>query len=551
MPIYDLYSAQAAKGEDRFQLYGCLDTTGTLEIFNKLISRLTPAQLRSYQWKLAQQGPALAMSMRGVRVDTRRRERAEHEMRVEVAKLERQLARDPLVVANWHETALNTGACPKNKPRKGGKPGLHKWPRPKKGEAPIPDSAKVCELCGTSRLRPAPFDPNSPVQTAKLFYHYLKVPVQTGKTGGPTTDDEALSKIKELGIQTVQDARGKWRKAALPGLAELCDMLQSHRDAQKQLGFLSSRLTRDGRFASSFNVSAPWTGRWSSSKNPYGEGGNLQNIGERHRHIFLADPGNLLFYADLKTAESLHVAYLSGDENYITAHEGDVHTWVTRELWPDLPWTGDIKKDKKIAASTNPEWDKAPGHDLRFQSKRIQHGSNYGLSPIGISLIARIPRKAAEEAQDRYFKSFPMIKEYQNYIKGRVEQQLTLYNAFGSPVNLMGRPWDGHTYKQGLAFPAQSGIGDALNLGLWRLWHSHDPHLLLCLAQIHDAVMGQFPEARLEEAKAAIVAALTVPTPVTDFRGRTRTCTIKAELAIGRNWGKRNPETNPDGIEEV
>jgi DNA polymerase-1 len=224
-------------------------------------------------------------------------------------------------------------------------------------------------------------------------------------------------------------------------------------------------------------------------------------------------------------------------------------------LWPNLPWTGDIKADKAIAAGNYPEWDPVPGHDYRFQSKRIQHGSNYGLSPYGISMIAHIPVKAAREAQDRYFETFPEIRDWQNWTKERVLAGLPLVNPVGRTVRLFGRPDDGHTYKQGLAFPPQSGVGDVLNLGLWRLWRHCDaaePQLIQLLAQVHDAVLGQFREDETSQALAlaALKHHMRVDTPVTDYRGTTRSCVIAVETAVGMNWGKAGPG-NVLGIVEV
>ena len=275
-----------------------------------------------------------------------------------------------------------------------------------------------------------------------------------------------------------------------------------------------------------------------------------KHINKRNRDIFISDPGKEMFYADLKTAESLLVAYTAGDEAYIEAHKGDVHTWVTRELWPHLPWNGDIKKDKKIAASHNPPWDTAPGHDYRFQSKRVQHGSNYGLSPQGLAMIARIPRKAAQEAQERYFSSFPQIKEWHHFIGGRVQNQLPLFNALRRMVRLFGRPNDPHTFKQGLAFGPQSGVGDILNCALYRVWDECDPHLIQCLAQVHDAVLGQWPKQKRDEAIEALKRLMAIPVTVEDIRGVKRVCTIQVEVAAGGNWKKKG-EDNPNGLVEV
>jgi len=256
-----------------------------------------------------------------------------------------------------------------------------------------------------------------------------------------------------------------------------------------------------------------------------------------------------MFYADLKTAESMVVAYLSGDEAYMEAHKQDVHTYVCRLVWPDLPWTGDIKRDKKIAQSMRPEWDDVEGHDYRFQAKAIQHGSNFGMSPTAIAIQKHVPLKQAQIAQESYFRAFPHIRAWQNAQREKVEAQVPIRNPFGREVQLLGRPLDPHTHKQALAFPPQSCVGDVLNIGLWRLWRHEDPHFIQLLAQVHDAVLGQYPDWMADEARAEILKHMSVPFDVTDYRGVTRTCEIPVELATGQNWGKAS-DSNPQGMRE-
>lgn len=558
MPIIDLHQARTLSGEDSFQAYACLDTTGTLEIFNILFPRLTAEQQKMYEWSLAQQSPALTMGLRGIRVDLPALDRAKKQVALDLAGAVKNVQNDPLVKQFWDGTKKETGRCSANTKKKVTKkaarelglpegvtevevaPKNHKWP---KG---VPEAEQKCELCGTPRLTPAPFEPSSGPQTLRLLYTLLRADKRFNRDGGLTADDEALERIGETQMSVGPDGR----KKKLPGLKRLTDALREHRDLAKQAGFLNARLSDAGRYHANYNVAAPWTARWSSSKDPFGVGGNLQNVAERNRSIFIPDPGYEIFYADLKTAESLIVAYTAGDEAYIEAHKGDVHTWVTRELWPGLPWTGDIKKDKKIASSHNPPWDPLPGHDYRFQSKRVQHGSNYGLSPAGLAMIARIPRKAAAEAQERYFTSFPRIKAWHNLVQSRVSAQLPLYNALRRSIRLFGRPWDPHTFKQGLAFGPQSSVGDILNCALWRVWNECDPHLIQCLAQVHDAVLGQWPVKKREEAIEALKRLMAIPVAVEDIDGVRRACTIQVEVAAGANWGKAGPD-NPKGLVEI
>lgn len=557
MRTVSLAEAQTLKGDEAFAAYACLDTTGTREIFDVLYPRMNDNQARTYRWNMAQLSPSIAMTLRGCRIDQNARLESQITLRRDLATAEKRVAALPLVMERWDGVALETGRCPKNpRLRKDGSQGLHKWPRPSVAYPKLSDAEKRCELCSAPRLKPKPFAASSNQQVSHLLYDLLEVPRRFGKTGNVTTDDEALSAIKENPVAWYTQGTGRRVRRELPGLSDLCDAILTLRDVDKQLQFMNAKLSPRGRFHASFNVAAAWTGRWSSSKSPFRLGSNFQNIGEQHRHVFIPDPGRKIGYADLKTAESLKVAYLAGDEAYIEAHNGDVHTWVCRELWPELPWTGDIKQDKKIASNTYPEWDNVPGHDYRFQSKRVQHGSNFGLSPYGIARIARIPVEAALIAQGRYFRSFPMIKEYQQYVAARVKAQLPLTNALSREVRLFGRPWDDHTRKQGLAFAPQGGVGDILNTGLWRVWQELDPGLVELLAQVHDAILFQTPIRHWEEAVRRVRSLMTVPVTVTDFTGVARTCTIPVEIAIGDNWGKRNTNPakgrlNPNGIEEV
>jgi hypothetical protein len=76
------------------------------------------------------------------------------------------------------------------------------------------------------------------------------------------------------------------------------------------------------------------------------------------------------------------------------------------------------------------------------------------------------------------------------------------------------------------------------------------------LAQVHDAILGQYRIGRRAEALKAIKESMLLPIPITDFQGVTRTCTIDVEVAVGACWGKKNLDPSkgpivPDGLVEV
>lgn len=500
--------------------YNALDCVGTRQIADVLLPRLDDLTGRTYAFERAFQNPAVTMMRRGVKVDVVKRAEETNALTIAMAAQIRTVNKDPLIKGVWDKMEKVTGLCRKN-PKKGGH---HKWPR---GEADTIE--RKCEHCGTPRLKVRPFNPNSSDDTSRLFYTIYKVPFFRNKTGEISTDDDVLDRIARR----------------YPKYALLIHGIRDVRDKKKQLGFLKFKLGPDNRFYVSVNVGAAWTGRLSSSKNPFGYGGNGQNISEQHRRIFLADAGCTMFYSDLEQAESNAVAHLAQDPDYIEAHKsGDVHTFVTRMLWPFLLWTGDLKKDKAIAKQL-PPWDPVPGHDWRFQAKRCQHGCNYGLTPNGISMIAHIPLVEARKMYHAYHEQFPFIREWQNGIRKMVEEQTPLVNPLGRKIRLFGRPWDEHTYKQGLSFIPQSTVADIINIAIWRLWKAHDPHLVQLQLQVHDAILGQFRTGDRDAALPAIKTAMTIPVPING-----RVMTIGVEHAIGRNWGKKT-ETNPLGLEAV
>lgn len=507
--------------------YNALDTTGTREIFDVLHPRLNDAQRRTYAFERALQGPSLSMSLRGIRVDKFQRGAMVAELKRELRSDTVSIAKLPLVAEHWHETELETGWCKAN-PEK-----HHKWPRAKKGEPKLDPTNMVCDRCKTARTHPSSFNANSHDQVSKLLYEIHQVPVELNKKKEPTTDDDALIRIS--------------RKH--PHVRPLVDAIRGVRDKKKQLGSLSAPLTTAGRYDSIFNVGAAWTGRFSSSASPYGTGGNKQNVAPRHRRVFIADPNQELFYPDYMQGESNVVAHVSGDEKYIAAHrEGDVHTLVARLVWPELPWTGDVKKDKKIA-SQNPEWDTAEGHTFRFHSKGVQHGSNFGLTPFGISIQKQIPLEQAKKAYENYMTEFDGIPAWQASVEQTVREQGWLTNPLGRSVMLFGRPWDKHTIRQGLSFVPQSTLADIENIALWHIWYYLEEENIYLMAQVHDAMLGQTPQGRLDLVR-KVLQKMKIDVPVTDIHGITRTMTIGVEGATGINWGKKSAK-NPRGIDEA
>lgn len=502
---------QYLTGARQHWAYNALDTCVTREVFDVLEPRLTDTTRLTYEFEMACQAPAMAMMRRGVRVDAAGLLRALEELDKD-ERTSHARCNELIPPGAWEHKRKVTGLCTDG--------GRHKWP---KGE---PDETRCCEKCHTPRMAVSGFNPLSHPQGRELLYRQLGIPEHYNKKNIVSVDDDVLERLAEK----------------YPQYAPLINEIRNSRGIRKTIGVLKSDVSTDGRMRSSFNVGAPDTGRWSSSSNPYGEGTNLQNITEKLRYIFVADPGMELVYADLKTGESFCVAYLSEDEQYIKAHlEGDPHTYVARLVWPELPWTGDLKKDRKIAESMNPKWDDLPGHNFRYQAKRIQHGSNYGMTPYGIAMLAHIKVKDAEEAQERYFTAFPGIPAWQK----RKIAELERYHSFTSPLGrfrqFFGRHWDKHVQRQFIAAEPQGMVADILDVALCRIWReldtglllpprTSDPNRLWLLAQVHDAILAEVragDDATVER----MLELMRVPVPVYG-----RIMVIGADCKRGPHW---------------
>ena len=373
------------------------------------------------------------------------------------------------------------------------------------------------------------FSPTSNKDLSALFYDHIGIPPIMSYTKGEqkrTIGAPALKKILD----------------EYPALNDIVETILSVKSLQKMRGTLKMRL-RDGRFHASFNQTAE-TGRWTSSKGVYGDASNAQNIAPEIRIIFTADPGYKLAYIDLQSAESVCVAYISGDEAYIYATtQSDVHTIVATMCYPQYQWSGDTQQDRAFAEATYI----TERFNLRDLSKRGGHGSNYFGTPFAMAQALKIPMDVAEEFQHVYFTAFPGIPGYHHSVArlfaDTPEDTLpSVTTPFGRTRQFFGRPNDKATLREAIADIPQSMTADALNLGMYRVWRDLRQYDVQLLLQVHDAILCQFPESLENQLIPIIQNKLEVQVPV-----RGRIMHIKSDAQTGWNWAKRS-DTNPDGL---
>ena len=360
---------------------------------------------------------------------------------------------------------------------------------------------------------------NSPQQLKAFFYTYMGLP-------------EVHIFVK--GARKVSTSREALEKLSVHLYARpIISTILALRDAKKKLSVLKSGVDKDGRMRCSFNICGTETGRWSSSKNAFGTGMNLQNPTDSLRRMFVADPGMKLGYIDLEQAESRAVAYLSGDEAYIYACEsGDLHTTVCEMVWTELGWHGELKTKKSIA--NQPFYRHFTYRDM---AKRGGHGTNYYGKPWTMARHLKVDSSVMEAFQRKYFSAFPGIPAWHQDVARRLQLDGFMITPFGRTRYFFGRHNDDSTLREAIAFEPQSTVGDCLNLALLRVWQESPRLQVQCLSQLHDAILIQFPEELEDEIIPKVMELMLISIPIGD-----RILKIPCEAQTGWNWAHYNDD---------
>jgi len=338
------------------------------------------------------------------------------------------------------------------------------------------------------------------------------------------------------------------RRDALEKLAQsyfMAEPIVSHilclRDIWKKVTTLKTRVDSDGRIRTSVNISGTNTGRFSSSLSEFEEGGgNLQNIEERLRRVFISDLGKKFAYIDLEQAESRGVGAICWNKfrmsNYLDACEsGDLHTTVVKMTNPAMPWTGNPDEDKAIA-----EQPFYRQHSYRHMNKVLGHGSNYDGKPPQMAIHTHIAVDVITAFQRKYFGAFPEIPIWHQWVKDTVWRDGFLVNLTGRRRWFFGRRNDPEVQRAAIAFDPQGSVANILNQGMLQVWRLGIADLLL---QVHDAILVQYDEEAEDEILPRLLKTIVVPV---ELEGG-RTLVIPSEAKVGWNWANFAND-NPDGL---
>ncbi len=386
----------------------------------------------------------------------------------------------------------------------------------------VPLQKQFDELCMVALKKKV--NENSSPQVQHLFYVKFGLKPIFAKTGKTTADDKAIAKIIAAGGFSSLLAR----------------YISAIRKTKRLISTLKSEEGGDGRMRENINITGTETGRWSSSKPLFGGGMSGQNITEKLRDMFVADPHHKFIYIDLDQAESRAVGIISyresGKSFYLDACEsGDIHTAVVRMTWPELEWSEDVAKARERAESEmlNSQF------SYRDIAKRVGHGSNYMGTPAGVSFEVKVPKTLIEDFQRRYFRAFPDLKEWHNSVVRKLQLERSLTTLLKRQRYFFGRAYERQTIKEAVAYEPQSLVGDTTNIALMRAQRIEGVSVL---KNLHDGALFQVKADRVTELVPLIMKAFEVP-----LRAKDREIVIPTEVRVGKNWGKFSA-SNPNGL---
>jgi uracil-DNA glycosylase family 4 len=369
----------------------------------------------------------------------------------------------------------------------------------------------------------ADFNVASPPQVANLLFTQLGLKPRGQNKKLPKTDDKTLAEIALTASTPEQKA-----------ILKLIREIRTERSLISK--FCNIRLGHDGRMRSHYNPGGTNTGRLASKQfYPTGEGANGQNHprDKRVRDVFVPDPGRIFFYNDLERAESLVVAYLTGDPLMLEHHGPgkDAHALLAMELFEC-------------------SFEEAMDKDKRYMGKQTRHAGNYmegwRTFQINVNKLAEATGVAITAAEAKFFIQryrdlHPYLSSWWRWTEMEIRDRGKLYTLLGRPRQFFDR-FD-TSLPAGVAFVPQGTVGDVLNTGLVRCYHDRELNDMgtELLMQVHDAIGGQTLAANILPAMERIEKHMRVdlqiplsmncPTAGAEF-------SIPVEIAFGPSWAR-------------
>ena len=362
---------------------------------------------------------------------------------------------------------------------------------------------EVCKLAGRE------FNLNSPAQLSSVLFDELKIGTGT-RTGSGSHVSTAAGKLEQFRAEhEIVDKVLTYR--------ELAKLQNTYVDALPKL------VRKDtGRVHTSYNQTVAATGRLSSS-DP-----NLQNIpirtelGREIRKAFVTDRGYQLIAADYSQFELRIAAHISGDERLAQSFRDglDIHAATAAEV-AGVPLE-EVTREQRYAA------------------KAVNFSILYGATPHGVAKSTGMKVSEAGEYIEKYFRSYPKLKEYMDAMILKAQTDGYVETLFGRrrylpEIKASTHPVREAAKRMAINMPIQGTQADILKLAMIEIDRglpkvAPDAHMLLT---VHDELVVEAPTKDVKKVAAYLKETmehayeLNVP--------------VVVEVQAGSNWGDLKP----------
>ena len=345
------------------------------------------------------------------------------------------------------------------------------------------------------------FNINSPQQLGGILFEKMQLPGGKKTKTGYSTAVDVLEKLQE----------------DYPIVGKILEYRTYSKLNSTYAEGLSNYVGEDQRIHGSFQQMVTATGRLSSTEP------NLQNIpirtemGRVFRSVFIPKEGFVFLDADYSQVELRLLASLSKDEKLIEAYrkDADIHRVTASEVF-HVP-----------LEEVTPE--------LRRNAKAVNFGIVYGISAFGLSEGLSISRQEAKEYIERYFTSYPKVKEYLDGEVAFAREHSFVKTLFGRrrPLpeihasNFMRRSF---SERVAMNAPIQGTAADIIKKAMvivdQKLTEKNCQSRIVL--QIHDELLLEVVKEELTTVKDILVSAMehvvSLPVP------------LIVEATVGNNW---------------
>lgn len=277
---------------------------------------------------------------------------------------------------------------------------------------------------------------------------------------------------------------------------------------------------KDNRIHTSYNQTVTTTGRLSSS-NP-----NLQNIpirteeGNKIRQAFVPKDKNnyLILSADYSQVELRILAHVSGDENLINAFNSgiDVHTITASKVF-EVP-INEVTKE------------------MRYKAKAVNFGIVYGQSKYGLAKALKITSTEADNFINKYFETYPRIKDYMHNMVELVEKQGYVETIFGrrryleNEINSPNAMIREFAKRAAINHPMQGSASDLIKIAMIdfvRVLKEYNLKSRLII-QVHDELVVEIAIEELDIVKRLILESMELKQPLK--------VPLLIDVNVGESW---------------